>query len=64
MYGWCIGSMSWPYQQIFFSMAELCGENHQEAEVSLALACRKCSRCKKKTVDAVLNDGEEGQCIN
>jgi hypothetical protein len=45
-------------------MAELCGENHQEAEVSLALACRKCSRCKKKTVDAVLNDGEEGQGIN
>jgi len=41
-------------------MAELCDENHQEAEVSLALTCGKCSLCKKKTVDAVLNDGKEG----
>jgi hypothetical protein len=45
-------------------MAKLCGEKHQAGGVSLVLTCRKGSRCKKKTVDVVLNDDEGGQGIN
>jgi hypothetical protein len=29
-------------------MAKLCGENHQEAEMSLVLACKKVAGCKKE----------------